>query len=73
MSCAQRLKRVFDIDIQICEHCGRAVWIIASIKDPAIIKTLVEPLEKTATPMPIRRALPTARAPSLSRQPRLMD
>ena len=31
MTWAQRLKRVFRIDIEVCEHCGGAVRIIASI------------------------------------------
>lgn len=34
MSWAQRLKRLFNIAIQSCEHCGGAVRIIASIEDP---------------------------------------
>ncbi len=29
MSWAQRLKRVFRIDIETCEHCGGAVKVIA--------------------------------------------
>jgi hypothetical protein len=34
---AQRLKRVFRIDIETCERCGGKVRIIASIEDPAVI------------------------------------
>lgn len=34
MSWAQRLKRVFQIDIETCDHCGGAVKIIACIEDP---------------------------------------
>jgi len=37
MSWAQRLKRVFRIDIEQCERCGGRVRIIASIEDPALI------------------------------------
>jgi hypothetical protein len=33
---AQRLKRVFRIDIETCERCGGRVRIIASIEDPAV-------------------------------------
>lgn len=43
MTWTQRLKRVFDIDIEICEHCGGTVKIIASIEDPAVIKTVLDP------------------------------
>ncbi|EOE5725448.1 hypothetical protein ACNGV2_006235, partial [Pseudomonas aeruginosa] len=34
MSWAQRLKRVFSIDITTCAHCGGAVRIVASIEEP---------------------------------------
>jgi len=32
MTWAQRLKRVFRIDIETCEYCGGAVRIIAGIR-----------------------------------------
>jgi hypothetical protein len=35
------LKRVFNIAIEICEYCGGTVKIIASIQDPAMIKTIL--------------------------------
>ena len=35
---AQRLKRVFKLDIETCEQCGGAVKVIASIEDPAVVK-----------------------------------
>jgi len=34
LSWAQRLKRVFAIDIETCERCGGAVKIIACVRDP---------------------------------------
>ena len=34
---AQRLKRVFGIEIATCETCGGKVKVIASIEDPAVI------------------------------------
>jgi len=37
MTWAQRLKRVFGIDIEICPACGGAVRIIACIEDPDVI------------------------------------
>jgi hypothetical protein len=46
MTCAQRLKRVFDIDIETCSECGGDVCIIASIKDPVVIKTILAHLDK---------------------------
>lgn len=37
MTWAQRLKRVFNIDVSICEKCGGEAKIIASIEDQAVI------------------------------------
>jgi hypothetical protein len=38
MTWAQRLKRVFNIDIEICKSGGGRVKIIACIEDPLITK-----------------------------------
>ena len=57
-------KRVFNIDIETCEHCGGTVKIIASIEDPAVIKTILDHLEKNTAQTPATHALPpAARAP----------
>jgi len=37
MSWAQRLKRVFGIEIETCEMCGGKVRVMTSIEDPAVI------------------------------------
>ena len=62
MTWAQRLQRVFKIDILTCEPCGRAVKVIASIEDPAVIKKILDHLKRRAEPAtPVFR--PFARAP----------
>ena len=62
MTWAQRLKRVFNIDIETCSHCGGDVRIIACIEDPAVIAKILAHLdEKTATAETAR--LPQCRAP----------
>ena len=38
MTWAQRLKRVFKIDIETCDQCGGTVKVIACIEDPAIVE-----------------------------------
>ena len=59
MTWAQRLKRVFQIDIETCSECGANVRIIASIEDPAVIHQILTHLaEKAAT-----TRLPPSRAP----------
>ena len=42
----QRLKRVFNIDIEVCEHCGGHVKVIASIEDPAVIEQILKHLKQ---------------------------
>jgi hypothetical protein len=62
MTWAQRLKRVFNIDIETCPECGGAVKIIACIEDPVVIKKILNHLdEKAAVTETIQ--LPECRAP----------
>ena len=37
MTWAQRLKRVFNIDVKTCVHCGGSVKVIACIEDQQVI------------------------------------
>jgi hypothetical protein len=48
MTWAQRLKRVFNIDIETCSECGGEVRIIASIEDPAVINQILAHLVNKA-------------------------
>lgn len=41
---AQRLKRVFAIEIETCRHCGGRLRVIASIEDAAVIARILEHL-----------------------------
>ena len=51
MSWAQRLKRVFNIDITECEACEKTnVKIIACITEPAVIHKLLAYLDKQTLP-----------------------
>ena len=50
MSWAQRLKRVFNIDIEICEQCQGPVKVIACVEDPVAIQQILNHLKlKEAT------------------------
>jgi len=61
MTWAQRLKRVFNIDIEICSKCGGAVKVIVCIEDPVVIKKILTYLkEKTTAAVDM---LPEVRAP----------
>jgi hypothetical protein len=51
MSWAQRLKRVFAIDIETCQQCGGRLRVIASIEEPAVIERILKHLGHTAKPV----------------------
>jgi len=46
MSWAQRLKRVFNIDVKTCRVCGGAAKVIACIEDPAVISKILNHLQE---------------------------
>ena len=55
MTWAQRLKRVFNIDIETCIQCGGAVKIIACIEDSGVIKKILDHLTAmTSADTPMR-------------------
>ncbi len=60
MTWAQRLKRVFGIEVQTCHLCGGEVKIIASIEDPVVIKKILDHLDKQVGK--IDQKLPPSRA-----------
>ena len=62
MTWAQRLKRVFDIDVTTCCECGGDVKIIASIEDPVVIQKILAHLDDRAGPADLS-LLPECRAP----------
>ena len=62
MTWAQRLKRVFGIDIETCDQCGGVVKVIASIEDPVVIERILSHLDKTTSNIN-RIGLPESRAP----------
>jgi len=63
MSWAQRLKRVFGIDINACMRCGGTVKIIACIEDPTVIRKSLTHLDR------IESRTPTTPVPALARAP----
>ena len=60
---AQRLRRVFAIDIDTCQRCGGRLRVIASIEEPAVIERILKHLGGEA--VPVDPAHPT-RAPPRS-------
>ena len=68
MTWAQRLKRVFGIDIETCPACGGAVKVIACIEDPVVIKKILDHLKQKADANESSppNLLPESRAPPTS-------
>ena len=62
MSWAQRLKRVFNIDIEICSVCGGSMKVIACIEDPLVIKKILTHLRSKGLYLEAV-GLPESRAP----------
>ncbi len=62
MTWAQRLKRVFNIDVSICTKCGGDARIIACIEDQAIIDRILAHLLKKGALLLPPDLLPAARA-----------
>ena len=58
---AERLKRVFKIDVSVCSRCGGDVKIIACIEDPDVINKILDHLD--AMPHRPFNHLPKCRAP----------
>ena len=56
MSWARLLKRVFDIDIEHCPHCGGTMKIIAAIEQPAVITKILDHLGQSTRAPPLAPA-----------------
>lgn len=64
MTWAQRLKRVFNIDIEVCGRCGGSVKVIACIEDQDIIDRILAHLrDKELTTPTLPLLTPPSRAP----------
>ena len=66
MTWAQRLKRVFNIDITTCEACGGGIKIIACIEDSVVIEKILTPLERKDALGAARRSPPSHGPPQAS-------
>ncbi len=66
MKWAQRLKRVFQIDIETCSECGGAMKVIACIEDPVVIKQILDHLKQKSRN---QRVQPVAREPGTTGWP----
>jgi hypothetical protein len=63
---AQRLKRVFEIDITLCPLCGGQLRVIADVTDPELIRRILNHVQQRAPPrLPPRRAKSDTTYPDL--------
>jgi hypothetical protein len=67
MTWAQRLKRVFNIDIEVCSRCGGSVRVIACIEDQDVIDRILAHLrdKEQGTPTLPHLAPPTRAPPEV--------
>ena len=63
MTWAQRLKRVFNIDVDTCAYCGGPAKVIACIEDQQLIDIILAFLKKKDRLSSLPNALPETRAP----------
>lgn len=66
MTWAQRLKRVFSIDIERCRRCGGRLRVISSIEEPDVITRILAHLDRdeaAAEPAPPSRGPPPGELP----------
>jgi hypothetical protein len=57
-SWAELMKRVFEVDVLICEHCGGTRKLLAFLTEPRAIRRILEHLGLPAEPPPIAQARP---------------
>ena len=62
MNWAQRLKRVFNIDVETCDQCGGTIKVVACIEDLAVIKKILDHL-RNKMPSDLHKRQPQSRAP----------
>ena len=64
MTLAQRLKRVFNMDIEVCYRCGGSVKVISCIEDQDIIDRILAHIRDKEQDIPtLSQLLPPPRAP----------
>ena len=56
---------VGNIDIEVCDICGKKTQVIACIEDPAVIKIILAHVKKQ-TPATIKYVIPEGRSPPQS-------
>lgn len=56
---AERLRRVFGIEITVCPHCGGRLRVIADVTDPEVIDRILAHVRRKGLPRapPVRRTL----------------
>ncbi|MGP5761547.1 transposase [Pseudomonas aeruginosa] len=62
MTWAQRLKRVFGIDVEQCARCGGKARIVAAVEEPDAVRQILEHFEKKGA-LPQAHYLPAPRGP----------
>jgi hypothetical protein len=57
---AERIQRIFGIDVTVCEHCGGVMKKISVIHNPAELRKIIEHIRRTESQRPPARGPPEA-------------
>ena len=55
---AELMRRVFEVDVLVCEHCGGRRRVLTFLTDPPVLRRILEHLGLAADPPPIAPARP---------------
>ena len=66
MNWAKRLKRVFNIDVEVCQHCGGRVKVLACIEDQPTINRILNHLGRKGMRLTPMSLLPEGRGPPVA-------
>jgi|GEM_PF-3081492 len=69
MNWAQRLKRVFNIDVEVCSHCGGRVKVLACIEDQPVIDQILNHLDRKGTWLTPMSLIPDGTGPGSGQMP----
>ena len=59
---AALMRRVFDLDVLACPRCGGRLRVIATVQDPAVVRTILGHLARARSPESPGPAPPAAAA-----------
>jgi hypothetical protein len=63
---AELLRRVFSVDVLVCERCGGRMRVLCAVHPPDAIQKILDCLGLPSRPPPVAQALPAIDDPYIS-------